>query len=245
VPIRHTQPHQIKMELAIDSNLAEFVGILLGDGSIGEYQSNINGKIKSQYRVKITGDSQEDLPYFEEFLIPLSNSIFGREPLLRFKKNERTAELLFFGSEIYRVLIGLGLVKAPKKGNCRVPEFITEQRLQKPFLRGFFDTDGSLVFDKQHSNKHYYPRLEMKIDESPMRKQIIDILRSLDFNPRICRQKGNVWRVQLNGIGQFERWSQEITFNNPKHLTKRLLWKKFGYYRPGLTLQERIAMLSS
>jgi DNA-binding transcriptional regulator WhiA len=233
------------MELKKDSNLAEFIGVLLGDGSIAEYHSNVNGKTKTQYRVKITGDAQEDLPYFKEYLIPLITNIFNKEPLLRFKTNERTVELLLFGAEIFQSLLDLGIVQAPKKGRCVVPTFITEQKLQKHFLRGFFDTDGSVVFDKQHTDKHYYPRLEMKIDDSPMRKQIITILKSLNFNPRICQQKGEIWRVQLNGKAQFKRWSEEITFNNYKHLTKRFLWVKLGYYQPGLTLQERIAILSS
>jgi DNA-binding transcriptional regulator WhiA len=227
------------MKLKINANLAEFVGILLGDGSIGEYKSKVNGKTKTQYRVKITGDAQEDLPYFTEVLTPLIQGIFRKEPLLRFKKNERVIELLLFGFKISNDLLKLGLVKAPKKDRCVIPDFIERNSLQKYFLRGFFDTDGSVVFDKQHTNRHYYPRLEMKIDRSPMRKQIIELLKKLKFNPRVCPQKGDVWRVQLNGKAQFKRWSSEIVFKNPKHLTKRLLWEKLGCYQPGLTLQER------
>ena len=76
-----------------------------------------------------------------------------------------------------------------------------------------------------------------------MRGQILEMLRNLDFGPRICQQDGGIWRVQINGKAKLERWSEEIGFNNPKHLTKRLFWQEFGYYLPGLTLQERYKCL--
>ncbi|MBI4440532.1 hypothetical protein HY639_00025 [Candidatus Woesearchaeota archaeon] len=43
--------------------LAELIGILLGDGCIGRYVIPAKDKIKMQYRVKITLDSNADKKY--------------------------------------------------------------------------------------------------------------------------------------------------------------------------------------
>jgi len=231
------------MELRKNADLAEFIGILLGDGSIGRYESRIGNSTKTQYRVKVTGDASEDLPYFKDFLVPLLERIFNKKPKLRFKKGERTVELLLFGPKIFTSLIEIGIVEAPKKKRAVIPDFIGDKNLQKEFLRGFFDTDGCVVFDKQHKDKHYYPRLEMKIDDTPMRNQIIEMLTSLEFGPITSPQKGGIWRVQINGKTKYMRWVNEIGFNNAKHLTKHLFCQKFGYYMPGVTLQDRYKSL--
>jgi len=225
--------------LVPNADLAELTGILLGDGSIGKYQSKVNGKIKTQYRVKVTGDASDDFDYFVKIVAPLMTRVFHVEPKVRFKSTEHVVELLLFGPKLFNALIEIGFIEAPKKGRAMIPAFITEMGFQREFLRGFFDTDGSLVFDKQHKEFHYYPRLEMKIDKSPMRNQLLCMLRDLGFNPRKCAQEGKVLRVQLNGKASLETWATEIGFKNPKHLSKHLFWCRFGYYCPKTTLQER------
>ncbi|MBN2014118.1 MAG: hypothetical protein JW778_02965 [Candidatus Altiarchaeota archaeon] len=62
----------------LDSDFAEFVGILLGDGSIGRYECQAGSKIKIQHRIKVTGDAEEDLPYFKDFLCPLTTKLLIR-----------------------------------------------------------------------------------------------------------------------------------------------------------------------
>ncbi|MFH1055275.1 MAG: hypothetical protein V1744_04180 [Candidatus Altiarchaeota archaeon] len=226
--------------------IAEFIGILLGDGSLGKYKCHSEKGIKTQYRVKITCDSDEDLPYIMNFVSPLMERVFKKEPLLRFKTTERVVELLLFGREYYYSLISLGLKPAPKRDNASIPEFITTENLERDFMRGLFDTDGCLVFDKQHTDRHYYPRLEIKMLPSPMRNQFINMLVQSGFDimlaPRIYSDK--VVRIQINGKEQLEEWASMIGFNNPKHKTKYLLWKRLGYCPKRMSLRERVDMLS-
>ncbi len=229
---------------ALGPDLAEFVGVLLGDGSIGRYECRAGDKIKIQHRVKVTGDGEEDLPYFKEFLSPLMTNLFGKGPLLRFKRNERTAELAYFGKELYEFLIGLGMVSAPKRNRAIIPPFVFEKNLELHFLRGLFDTDGCLVFDKQHKDIHYYPRIEIKMLSCPMREQLLSILSDRGFRYITSPQPNEGLRIQMNGKKIFERWMKDIGFNNQKHVSKYDVWSKFGYYTPNTTLKERIDILA-
>ncbi|MFH1785250.1 MAG: hypothetical protein ABH842_02390 [Candidatus Micrarchaeota archaeon] len=71
-----------------DEELAEFVGILLGDGNIGIYKSTVNGRIKTQYRIKITLNSVKDKEY-SKYVASLIKIIFGKDPKIRFRKKCR------------------------------------------------------------------------------------------------------------------------------------------------------------
>ncbi|OYT53540.1 MAG: hypothetical protein B6U72_05405 [Candidatus Altiarchaeales archaeon ex4484_2] len=228
----------------LDVNLAEFVGVLLGDGSIGRYECRAGEKIKIQHRVKITGDATEDLPYFKECLSPLMTGLFGREPLLRFKRKERTVELAFFGKGVYEFLINFGMAPSPKRNRAVIPPFIFENNLEAPFLRGLFDTDGCLVFDKQHKDVHYYPRIEIKMLPCPMRDQLFDILSSLHFRYIVSPQPNESLRIQMNGKKMINKWDTIVGFNNKKHISKYQLWQRFGYYTPNTTLEQRLDILS-
>jgi hypothetical protein len=224
-------------------HLAEFIGALLGDGSVGCYQCKAGDKIKTQYRVKISGDASEDLDYFSDFLKPLMNGLFDKEPLLRFKRGERTLELLYFGQPVYEYLLNLGVAPSPKRDRAVIPPFILQEGLGKHFLRGLFDTDGCVIFDKQKSKEHSYPRLEIKMLPSPMRKQTLEILSYLGFRPIISPQQNGCIRIQMNGKSLLEKWVKEIKFHNPRHETKYEIWKRLGYYITNTNIEYRQQVL--
>lgn len=228
----------------LDSDLGEFVGVLLGDGSVGRYECRAGKKIKIQYRVKVTGDATEDLPYFKDFLFPLMTRLFGKEPILRFKRKERTMELAYFGKELYEFLIGLGLASSPKRNRAIIPPFIFDKNLEVHFLRGLFDTDGCLVFDKQRRDVHYYPRIEIKMLPCPMRDQLLSILSKLGFRYIISAQPNESLRIQMNGRKIVKKWIDVVRFNNQKHITKYRIWGRFGYYMPNTSLEQRFDILS-
>ncbi|MBN2014117.1 MAG: hypothetical protein JW778_02960 [Candidatus Altiarchaeota archaeon] len=167
----------------------------------------------------------------------LDDKTFDKEPLLRFRKNERNVDLAYFSKQLYNLLIEIGMIPSPKRNRAVIPPFILNKNLERPFLRGLFDTDGCLVFDKQHRDVHYYPRIEIKMRPCPMREQLQDILADLNFRYVTSKQANGSLRIQINGKDTFERWINEVGFNNKKHITKYKLWKKLGYYTPNSTLK--------
>jgi len=195
----------------MDKKLAELIGIILGDGSI-----NIYPKI-NHYRIKITLDSINDKTY-SSYIRDLIRDIFKESPIIKLRKNENSVDLLLFKRKMIRYLLEIGLKKSPKWNRAIIPPQFLTRKLEKYVLRGYFDTDGSVVL--ANNNGIVYPRLEMKICPSPMQDQFIGILKRNNFKFGVYQiGKGEV-RIQLNGVSELKKWERLIGFSNEKHLHK-------------------------
>ncbi|MBR9692868.1 hypothetical protein GOV07_02950 [Candidatus Woesearchaeota archaeon] len=213
------------MKSKIRAELAELIGILLGDGSINVYPSP---KYSTFYRVKISfhADDKEYLAYVKNLLWKLLNV----EAQENYRKNEKTAELLIFKKAIVEKLLKLGLKSSPKWNRAVIPEEFMNPELGKYVLRGYFDTDGSVVI--ANNNGTLYPRLEMKISPSPMQNQLIELLEQCDFRPNAYDiGKGKV-RVQMNGKKVLKEWFERIGWSNPKHEQKAHLFLSNSFLPP-------------
>ena len=190
----------------MDKNkLAEFIGIMLGDG----YFSN--------NRLKISFNSKEDLKYIN-YVKKLIQNLFDVEPILKFRKNENTAELFLFKRKILELLSDKGLKYSPKWDNAIIPRNFTSKKIEKYVLKGYFDTDGCLV--TANNNGTIYPRLEMKVCPSPMQNQFIKILKNNNFKFGVYQIGNGKIRIQLNGKKQLKQWVDLVGFGNDKHANK-------------------------
>ena len=113
------------------ARLAEFIGIMLGDGHISPSQ------------VVVTLGTKEK--QYGDFVAKLFFSLFG----LQFKKisNAKKGYLtLYVGSmDILDFLKQMGLVENKVKYQIDIPSWIFKKHeYMKSFLRGLFDTDGSI-----------------------------------------------------------------------------------------------------
>jgi len=201
-----------------DPKLAELTGILLGDGSIAKYECKTGkGKTKTHRGVSITLSSEEVA--YRNYIKELIEELFEITPKLRIKKTENAVDIRSFKKSLFDFLTTeLGLKEAPKWDRAVVPEIYLEKELEKRVLRGYFDTDGSVVLT--NNNGTLYPRLEMKISPSPMQDQLANALERQNFCfGKYGIGKGKV-RIQMNGKKQLSKWSQEIGFANRKHLDK-------------------------
>ncbi len=197
-----------------DERLAEFIGILLGDGSVSIYQ--LGKDKKPYYRLKISFHSK-DVEYIE-YVKQLIIGLFEIEPIIKTRKNEQNTNIFVFRRKIINFLFEVGLVKSPKWNRALIPEKYRNGDLALKVLRGYFDTDGSVVLT--NNNGYLYPRLEFKISPSPMQEQLIDIVRNIGLNFGVYNiGKGKV-RVQLNGRKQLRKWIEIIGFSNFKHILR-------------------------
>jgi len=197
-----------------DEKLAEFVGIVLGDGSIGIYNCFSNGVIKKQHRLKISFDSREKS--YINYVSELVYDLFGETPHISKRSGENTTDLLILKKSIVLSLLDeIRLIKSPKWGRAEIPAEFIKIPLERAVLRGYSDTDGSVVIT--NNNGTIYPRLEMKVCPSPMQKQIRDILErtGLKFGTYNVG-KGEI-RIQINGVKQLQLWVELIGFSNLKH----------------------------
>lgn len=201
-----------------DPKLAEFIGILLGDGSIGMYNCKYKTKSKFQYRIQITLHSEYDKRYIK-YVEGLIIRLFNTKPIIRRRKKEKAVDILIFSKDILLFLKDkVGVKLAPKWKRAVVPSRYIRNDLEIYVLRGYFDTDGSVVIT--NNNGILYPRLEMKISPSPMQEQIIDMIRRNGFRFGVYQiGKGKV-RIQLNGLDQLNKWIEKIGFKNYRHIEK-------------------------
>jgi len=222
---------RVTMRIEPSPELAEFFGIMLGDGCLGIYKSTSGGVVRLQHRVKITMNSEDDMRYAQTTVIPLIRNLFSVRPLLRKRNEENTIDILVFGKEIVNALKRIGLRLSPKRDRAMIASWIFSYGFELYTLRGLFDTDGCVVFDKQHRNVPYYPRLELKVSSTHLRDQIAEILRDHGFRYSTSMKTGsNTFKFQINGAVFFKKWAIEIGFNNPKHTAKYMFWSEHGYF---------------
>ena len=50
--------------------------------------------------------------------------------------------------------------------------------------------------------------------------------------------------IFISGKGNLSRWMHLISFHNPKHFTKYLVWKRFGWCPPFTTLAQMRELLN-
>jgi len=219
-----------------NEKLAEFLGILLGDG-------NLN---KSSNCITIVGSSEE-LDYYNHTVIPLIESLFEVKPKLRFR-NDRNAIYIDFNSKQVMNYLSkeIGLVRGNKKF-AHVPGIVKNNLKAIPhFLRGLFDTDGCLKFSKQISQKNYYPRIQFCFNDAPFVHEVKDLLEKVGFNVGMwkdSRFNGLIF-YQISGRDNLEKWMDSVGSNNTVQKTKYQIWKKYGFYIPKSSLKSRIEALN-
>ena len=225
-------------------NIAELCGIILGDGSLH----------KTCNRITIIG-SCEDKYYFLNRVIPLFKKTFGNVNLkLNKNKTKNSYNVTLENKQVFEMFVNkFGMHRGAKK-HSKIPLFIMNNpNLMASFLRGLFDTDGSLKFSKQTKTKNYYPRIQLSFRDSPFAKQIGLLLRTLNFNfgtwkDDNCRGYGKnpaeMIFYHVSGKKNLVRWIKIIKPSNSVHTTKYLFWQKYGECVPYSTLKERLSILN-
>ena len=200
-----------------DPKLAEFIGILLGDGCIGRYVCKKGKRSGIQHKIQITCNAVDDKEYVV-YLESLIKDLFDIEAR-RSLREERTCDVSMFKQEPFYFLTNVvGLLQSPKWNRATIPDRYLGTPLENDILRGYFDTDGSVVVTK--NNTILYPRLEMKISPSPMKEQFIEILKRNGFNYHCYDIGSGKVRIQINGKKQLEKWCGQVGFRNYKHVRK-------------------------
>ena len=209
--------------LEINKKSAELVGILLGDGSLGIYNSK---NYSTHYSIKISFDSRED--DYTKYVEDLVKETLNESPIKKKRKDSNASDLFIFKKKILLKLLDFGLRRAPKWDRASVPKQFLNKKYGKYILRGYCDTDGTVALT--NNNGYLYPRVEMKVSPSPMQEQLLYLLDICGFHYGAYQiGKGKI-RIQLNGRECLKRWIDEIGFANNKHQVKAKIALKIKYF---------------
>jgi len=195
--------------------LAEFIGIMLGDGNL-----YLNKK-KAVYNIRISGHATQDKKYLVEHVNALTEHLFG----IKFKyykdKKKDTLYLTLGCKSLFIILKNYGLKEGNKvKNNVKIPDWIFENdEYIKACIRGLIDTDGAVcpITGRKYTYiwfKSAVPNLRKSFEKS------MEIL-----NYKIAKWCGNKTKKSNNIAYQtyignklgIRKYYKEIGFNNPKH----------------------------
>ncbi len=176
--------------------LAEFFGILLGDGHVGHFQ------------LMVTLGTKE-APY-ARYVQALMREIFGGVPKIMTSNRGHTT--VYLGStQITKWLKAEGLVQNKVAAQVDVPRWIFEKpEYMRMCLRGFFDTDGSVY------KLRYGIQVSLCNRSVPLLVSLQRMLRELGYSPSAV----SAYRVYLTKIPDVKRFFREIGPKNPKHVRR-------------------------
>lgn len=167
----HSKPWRVKTHISED--LAEFYGILIGDGCL----SPAGGS--SCYLACVAGNSRKDLDFFTHVL-QLIKKLFNKSPKIRKRKHRDEIEIHFGSKYAFTLLHGLGF-PVGKKREISIPQPLLHENLWPHVARGIFETDGCLVFSRRHREISYYPRVEITNSSLELIKQLQNLLLCAGF----------------------------------------------------------------
>lgn len=166
-----------------DELLAEFVGIILGDGNI------------SDYAVRITLDSIADKDYIE-YVSKLIIKLFDIKPKILKHKKYRAVDVVMYRRNIVDFCISLGLKVGDKiKQGVDIPEWIKQNtEYSKACVRGLVDTDGCVFRHSYIVNgkKYSYIKIAFTSKNLSILDSVKRILINLGFHVRITKDSNDV-----------------------------------------------------
>lgn len=199
------------------SKLAEFVGILLGDGSLTKKQVTI-----TLNRI----DDRDFIPRVKNLI----QKLFVVKPSINERKEENTVSITVSRTKLVQFFSKMGLSVGGKvKHQVDVPCWIKKCNLFTKFcLRGLFDTDGCFYIDKhRYKDKVYYNCAMNFTNRSlPILFFFKTKLEQFGFHPT----HNTKFSISLRREDEIIKYFQAIGSANPKHLKK---FKKYFKNKPG------------
>jgi hypothetical protein len=189
--------------------LAEFIGIMLGDGGL-----------PGNHQLTITFDRKTDRKY-ANYICTLVKRLFAVGYFMRRRKDSRGADIVISSSNLVDFLLRQGLVKGNKvKNQVAVPRWICRnERYATACLRGLMDTDGSLYAHtyKRQAKIYKYPKLCFCNYSKPLLHFVCQILKKLNYSAYLSAS-----HVSVYSLPEVKKYFQRIGTHNPKHRNKFL-----------------------
>ena len=185
--------------------LAEFMGIMMGDGHLAERQASM------------CTNSLTDIQH-AHFVAEMFQELFDVKAVLIFKKNQNAVEIIASSTALVDHIHKLGMPRGDKiAGGISIPVWISQDEdYQKAFLRGLFDTDGCIYLDKHIIKGKTYRNIGWTITSyaDTLRAEVHETLRTLGFSPTLTDPHLSVFLRRKHDI---RRYFEEIGTHNDKH----------------------------
>lgn len=195
--------------------LAEFLGIMIGDGSISRYQASISLNYITDWE-------------FGQYIVSLIRSLFSIEPALHIRENLNCLVIVVSSVQFVDFLLLCGLPIGDKiRAGLDVPVWISQNsHYLTACLRGIFDTDGS-IYQEIHTyrlKKYAYMRTAFVSASYPLIESIFQHLNYLQLNPKIRGMR----KVTIERFTDIDGYFRIVGSSNPKHIRRFTMFGGVG-----------------
>lgn len=191
--------------------LAEFIGIMIGDGGI------------ASFHISITLDALTDKDY-GDFVTTLVKNLFGITPKQYPKKRSRAFDIIVHSKELVDFCQSLGLPIGNKiRQKINIPDWIKhEEKFAVACLRGLFDTDGSVFIHRYVVKKkqYSYPKISFASRSPLLLESVSHILDYLAIVNRRSRDE-----IKIESKRDVRKYYSLVGTHNPKHAEKLIHYK--------------------
>lgn len=196
--IRHKKPGYNNINLNIilprskSERLAEFIGMLLGDGHISKTQVLVTLGKKDKYAV---------------YVASLMRSLFKARPKIFITRH--SDKVVYFGSvKVSDWLLSQGMAYNKTRAQIKIPAWIFKKKtFIQAAVRGLVDTDGSVY------RLRYGVQISFTNSSKTLLKDFRKALLILGYNP----SKISANSVYLTRKTDIARYLKEVGFKNNKH----------------------------
>ena len=191
------------------TTLAEFTGIMMGDGGLSKHQ------------ICVTLNLKDDLEY-SFFVGKMMEQLFAVKPSRNMRAGEKAICLVISRVDLVNYChehLNLPIGHKIRQG-LFVPSWIlNDKEYPKDFIRGLIDTDGCVVIEK-HSIKgkvYSYIRLNITTYCEHLSSTVFSILTSLGFHPKMRRGGKS---IQLENYDEICDYFRAVGTSNQKHIDR-------------------------
>ncbi|PIZ83695.1 hypothetical protein COX97_00705 [Candidatus Pacearchaeota archaeon CG_4_10_14_0_2_um_filter_05_32_18] len=207
------QPNLIELDLN-NPLFLELYGVLLGDG----WMSKLTYRGKSIYLIGISGNAKLD----RDFILYIKKNVklmFNRNAYLKERPKYNAIELQILHKFLLEKLNKELEFPIGRKINLEINKKIYDLGYEKMryVIRGIFDTDGCVYFDKTPIGNPY-PCISITMKAPILMDQVRNMLVEKGFKVLYDDYNYPIIRLKLKGSKQLKKWINEIGSSNLRNL---------------------------
>jgi len=206
--------HKFNVDIPLGEELSYFIGLFIGDGFTNKYQR--------YHIIQFTGDKRFEGDFYRGLITQYSRQLFNLNPTIYEGKNTNALRFNLYSKELFHLITQRFKISAGRKSKkVLIPQKILDSRpeILKACIRGLYDAEGCVFFDKRKLYKKPYVRIELHMHNLQILKQVSKILSLFEIENTLGSFKDNL-RVVVYGKEQVKKFVKEVGFSNPKHLSK-------------------------
>lgn len=197
--------------------LAEFIGILLGDGNLSPYHIGIT----------LSSEEKQYIVYVEDIIVKL----FGVVPKIFRHKKVKAVTIVVNRKLLVDFCQKMGFEIGNKVAHqVDIPQWIKENKeFSRECVRGLFDTDGCFFTHSYIMNKKKYSYLKIAFTNAslPLVNSVAKTLINFGIHARMSKVRinNNGRDVRIDDVRFVAKYIIDIGSHNQKHLDKIEKWK--------------------